>query len=107
MIFFSSVSRDGLPWMYRRTPQMKVSYLSLSLENLGGGVTRDLTAECGADELDMVRGSEVSGGNSGFRRRVSIGEGECSGRGSRGRRLVLCARVRARVSVKRSVLSES
>jgi hypothetical protein len=45
MIFFSSVSRDRLPWMYRRTPQMKVSYLSQSPENLGGGATRDLTAE--------------------------------------------------------------
>jgi hypothetical protein len=110
MIFFSSVSRDGLPWMYRRTPQMKVSYLSLSPENLGGGVTRDLTVEWGADgvvKLDMVRGSKVIDGSSGVRCRVSIVGGGFDDKGNGDIGQVLCARARATVSVKRSVSSVS
>src|SRR5580658_3679859 len=89
---------------------MKVSYLSLSPENLGGGATRDLTAEWGAGgavKPDMVRGSGVVGGSSEVRCRVSVVGGGCDDEGSGDRGRVLCARARATESVKRSVSSVS
>jgi hypothetical protein len=89
---------------------MKVSYLSLSPENLGGGATRDLTAEWGAGdavELDMVRGSGVVGGSSEVQCRESVVGGGFDDEGSGGRGRVLCARARATESVKKSVSSVS